>query len=366
MSYQLLKPDWSQIYKRESLGPWSLPMAFFSVLYGAGVRLRLGAYHQGLFKRKSLPGFVVSIGNITAGGTGKTPASAMLAGWARTQGYRVAILSRGYGGGYRSEVLEVSDGHSIKADPHETGDEAYLLARRLSGVPVVLSKRRYLAGMYAHEKFGTELFILDDGFQHLEIRPDLNIALIDALDPFGNGHLLPWGLLREPVNQLARADAFILTRVGEQGSGEKAMDLLREKFPSIRIFRADHRPDGVVFPHTHLTLGADSLSGRRILAFAGIAQPKVLRDALLRLGADVVYFKGFRDHYQFREDEIAAIIQRSEALGADFLLTTEKDWVRIAGLAPVCTQMGYLSVEFTLVSGQADFFGMIRNAIKGK
>jgi len=196
-------PDWSQIHQKETSGLLSVVLAFFSVLYGAGVKLRLRAYSGGLFKRKSLPGVVVSIGNLTVGGTGKTPAVIMLAKWALNEGFRVALLSRGYGGRYRKKVLEVSDGNSIKADPRDAGDEPYLLAKKLSGIPVVVSGKRYAAGIFAHEKFGCNFFILDDGFQHMELRRDLDLALIDAEKPFGNGHLLPRGPLREPVDQLA-------------------------------------------------------------------------------------------------------------------------------------------------------------------
>ncbi len=366
MTFPLLRPDWSELHRQESFGPWTLPMAFFSLLYGTGVRLRLWSYDQRLFRRRSLPGFVVSVGNITTGGTGKTPAVAMLANWARAEGHRVAVLSRGYGGRYRGQVMAVSDGHHIKANPKVAGDEAYLLAKRLLGIPVVVSKRRYLAALFAHEEFGANFFVLDDGFQHLEIRPDVNLALIDATNPFGNGRLLPWGPLREPVHQLARADAFILTRVSGHGAGEKALRLLQDAFPLVPVFFADHEPDKIVLPHSKETHMPGSLRGKRVSAFAGIARPEVFKLALLRLGAEVVYFKGFRDHHQFESDEIMSIIQSGEDLKSDYILTTEKDWVRLAGMALVCRKMGYLGVEFRLVSRQVDFFGMIRDGIERK
>jgi tetraacyldisaccharide 4'-kinase len=362
----LLKLDWSQLHQRESSGPWSLPMAFFSLLYGTGIRLRLWGYSRGVFRQRSLPGFAVSVGNITTGGTGKTPAVAMLAGWAKSEGHKVAVLSRGYGGTYKGKVLEVSDGYNIKAEPDEAGDEPYLLAKRLSGIPVVLSKRRYLAALFAHERFGADFFVLDDGFQHLEVRPNLNLALIDAADPFGNGRLLPRGPLREPVDQLARADAFILTRVRGRVPREGALKLLKEEFPSVPVFFADHRADKVVLPYSNETLMPGSLRGKKVLAYAGIARPEAFKETLWGLGAEVVYFKGFRDHYKFHRHEIMAIVERGEELGVDYILTTEKDWVRIADIAFTHKRMGYLAIEFTLVSGQGDFLGMIRNGIKGK
>ena len=228
--------------------------------------------------------FVISVGNITAGGTGKTPAVSMLAKWAFGEGHRVAILSKGYGGRYKHKVLEVSDGRHIYADAQVAGDEPLLLARGVSRSPVVISKKRYLAGMYAHKKFGSDFFILDDGFQHLELKRNLNLALIDASEPFGNAHLLPWGPLREPLSQLERADAFILTRFsraqgaerrgqsakgnaqsaegrgqrternairhtsGAMRSPQETLAFLKERFPSTPVFCADHIPDKVIFP----------------------------------------------------------------------------------------------------------------------
>jgi tetraacyldisaccharide 4'-kinase len=362
----VFEPDWSQIHQKESLGLWSPFLAFFSIPYGVGCWFRLWAYTKGVFKRRSLPGFVMSIGNLTTGGTGKTPAVAMLARWAREEGYHVAILSKGYGGRYKGKVLEVSDGSRINTNPQETGDEPYLLAKKLSGIPVIISRKRFLAGLFAHEKFGCDFFILDDGFQHLKLKRDLDLVLIDAANPFGNGHLLPWGPLREPFHQLARADASILTRVSSYSSGDKTLDFFKCKFPTIPIFYADHLPSSVVFPHKNEVYNPEFLKGKRTLAFAGIAQPDVFKNTLIGLGADVVYFRGFRDHYQFKRDEIQVLIQMKEKLGAQYLLTTEKDWMRIASYAPVYPDMAYLCVEFALLSDQDAFFKIVKDSINKK
>ena len=362
----VLWPDWDRVHQDKSFGFWSPFLAFCSILYGTGVKLRLSGYKHRRFKKKSLPGFVVSIGNLTAGGTGKTPAVIMLARWALKEGYRVAVLSRGYRGRYREKFLEVSDGETIKADPQESGDEAYLLARKLPGIPIVISRKRYIAGSFAHGKFGTNFFVLDDGFQHLELKRDLDLVLIDAASSFGNGHLLPWGPLREPIDQLVRADIAILTRFSNQNSGQRTTDLLNEKFPAIPIFCADHEPEKVVFPQLNESHEPDFLKGKRVLAFAGLARPEVFRETLIRLGADIVYFKSFRDHYRFKPNEIRALIQMREELGAQYLLTSEKDWVRMAAFAPMCPEMGYLSIKFKMVSDQDGFFKMIKGAIKSK
>jgi len=359
-------------------------------LYDVGVRFRLKAYEKGIFKGKSLPGFVVSVGNITAGGTGKTPAVAMLARWALNEGHRVAILSKGYGGRYKQEVLEVSDGKRIYADSQVAGDESVLLARGVSGSPVIISKNRYMAGMYAFKKFGSDFFILDDGFQHLGLERNLNLALIDASDPFGNAHLLPWGPLREPLSQLDRADALILTRFSRVESAERraqgpkknairhapnairspqeTLAFLKEKFPSKPVFRADNIPDKVIFPLSGEVHTPGFLRGKRVLAFAGIAHPEQFQESLIESGADVAQFKGFRDHYPFDGDELRKLIRMKEKIGARYLITTEKDWMRIAPFAfttaaPMHDDLAYLTVRFVFLPGQEGIFRIIRNGL---
>jgi tetraacyldisaccharide 4'-kinase len=359
-------PGWSQIHRKKSPGLWSPLLTFSSALYGIGIRLRLWAYEYGLFKRESLPGFVISVGNITAGGTGKTPAVLMLAQWARNEGHPVAVLSMGYGGQYRTKVLSVSDGNRIKAGPEEAGDEPYLLATRLSGIPVVVSKKRFLAGLFAHEKYGCDFFILDDGFQHLELHRDLNLALIDSTDPLGNGNLLPRGPLREPVEQLARANACIVTRCEGQGSGEIVPRFLKVKFSSIPVFCADHVPESVVFPHSKEVNRPEFLNGKRVLAFAGIARPERFKQTLIGLGADVAYFEEFRDHYPFKWDDINALMQMKEKQGAEYIITTEKDWVRVSPFAAGRTDMAYLTINFEFTSGREEFFRMIKDNMAAK
>jgi len=383
-------PDWSRIHQERRFSLWSLPLALCSLLYDVGVRFRLKAYEKGIFKGKSLPGFVVSVGNITAGGTGKTPAVAMLARWALNEGHRVAILSKGYGGRYKQEVLEVSDGKRIYADSQVAGDESVLLARGVSGSPVIISKNRYMAGMYAFKKFGSDFFILDDGFQHLGLERNLNLALIDASDPFGNAHLLPWGPLREPLSQLDRADALILTRFSRVESAERraqgpkknairhapnairspqeTLAFLKEKFPSKPVFRADNIPDKVIFPLSGEVHTPGFLRGKRVLAFAGIAHPEQFQESLIESGADVAQFKGFRDHYPFDGDELRKLIRMKEKIGARYLITTEKDWMRIAPFAfttaaPMHDDLAYLTVRFVFLPGQEGIFRIIRNGL---
>ena len=350
--------DWSRIHQSRIFSLVTLPLALCSFLYGLGVRFRLMACRKR--KGKTLPGVVVSIGNLTAGGTGKTPAACMVAEWALTEGYRVAILSRGYGGRHKGRVLEVSDGNDIKARPAEAGDEPCLLARRLKGIPVVVAKKRYFAGLYAHERFGSNFFVLDDGFQHLDLHRGLDLVLMDASNPFGNGHLLPWGPLREPRAGLARADAFLITRSRDDGSADGLMDELKREWPDKPVFRSDHVPEKIVFPADGAVHNDDFLSGKRVVAFAGIARPEGLMKTLTDLGADVVSFKRFDDHHPFQRREIQALMDERKSLHADYLLTTEKDWVRMEGIVPPTRDLAYLTIRMDVWDKKEALFRMVR------
>ena len=190
----------------------NLLLTLLSKAYGAGVRLRRDGYALGFLKSRKLPCTVISIGNLTTGGTGKTPMAIYVAERVRRLGYRVAVISRGYKGASEKSGGIVSDGNTILMDPNTAGDEPFLLAASLKGIPVLVGHDRYQSGMHAINRFQTEVVILDDAFQHLALFRDLNLLLLDSSIPFGNGHLLPRGTLREPASTLRFSDALIMTR----------------------------------------------------------------------------------------------------------------------------------------------------------
>ena len=336
-------------------------LIILSMMYGLGIRL-WAKIRKGK-TQKRLPGFVISIGNLTAGGTGKTPAVRMLAEWARNEGIETAILSRGYGGTYESRVFVLSDGKRMYGGPDLAGDEPYLLARRLKDVPILISKNRYLAGLTAHERFKSRLFILDDGFQHLTLKRDLDIVLLDASRPLGNGHLLPWGPLREPAKHLQRADMVIFTRSSHGVKENSLWPLSGRDIQEKPQFRADHIPEKVVFPFDNRIMEPRSISGIRVAAFAGIARPDVFKVALTELGAEVVFFEGFRDHHTYTKDEILYLSSAREKAGAEYLITTEKDWVRIEDSLSRLRGLAYLTIRFCLLSGQERLFNIVRERI---
>jgi tetraacyldisaccharide 4'-kinase len=356
----LSKIDWSDLHETNGFTIITLPLAVMSFLYGIGVRLRHATAK--MKKKRPLPGFVISVGNLTTGGTGKTPAVKMLAKWVLEEGFRVAILSRGYGGEYATKVFVVSDGKRIIAGPEKTGDEPYLLAHGLKEVPVIVSRNRYSAGLFAFREFGSNFFILDDGFQHIGLKRDMDIVLVDTASPFGNGHLLPWGPLREPIGHIKRADAIIFTR-----SENKTVENRNEGlFNGIVQFRGAHIPDKLILPFEHREAPPEELKGKRITAFAGIARPVAFKNTLSKLGAEMLSFKRFRDHHPYTGYEINELKEEKERLGADYLITTEKDWVRIQRESADIEGLGYLTINFAITSEQEAFFDMIKKGAEDR
>ncbi|MBN1848269.1 MAG: tetraacyldisaccharide 4'-kinase [Deltaproteobacteria bacterium] len=357
--------DWPRIFNTKGFTPLIPALAPLAFLYGVAVRLRIMG-RKTIFKSKSLPGSVISIGNLCVGGTGKTPATCMLAEWALREGYRVVVLSRGYAGKHQKKILEVSNGKEIHAGPVEAGDEPYLIAKRLPGVPVIVSKKRYLAGLHALHRFRANLFILDDGFQHLTLKRNLDMVLIDAADPFGNGRLLPWGPLREPLAQLERANVVIMTRSSHSPSKDDLSLILKKRFPGIAFFKADHIPERIVFPGQGRHHDLDFLKGKRIMAFAGIARPELFQKTLIQLGAEIKGFKKFKDHFMFNKDIFRKMVIEKDRMGADYMITTEKDWVKLEQVAEGYPYLAYLTIRFDILDEKDRFLQLIKRTIEGK
>lgn len=356
--------NWSDIHAKRQSNVITLPLKIISLIYGLAVLLRLVAYRVGLLPIKSLPTYIVSIGNITTGGTGKTPLVAMLAEWAGKNGFRVGILSRGYKGKRSQNTLVVSDGKRVLASVDEAGDEPFLLARKLPSVPVLISKERYRAGYLALRLFNSQLLLLDDGYQHLSLHKDLNILLLDAKRPFGNRSLLPLGPLREPVEQIKRADLIIITRCSPEHSGDELVDLLRQNFPARPVFRSGHFPDRIISPLVGKGHPPSVLSGKKVVAFAGLANPDDFLEMLKGLGARIIHFRAFPDHHPFTEDEIEEVASWKKRSNGDFLLTTEKDWVRIDRKIGVDPDIAILTIKIGLLSGEDEFFDIIKQGIR--
>jgi tetraacyldisaccharide 4'-kinase len=356
--------DWSNIHERKKVSAFTALLTILSFIYGLGVRLRLVAYRIGALKTRSLSACILSIGNMTVGGTGKTPFVAMLAGWADRRGSKAAILSRGYKGKRTTDSIVVSDGTRVLASVDEVGDESLLLAKKLSSIPVLVSKKRCAAGDLAIRRFGSEILLLDDGYQHLSLHRDLNILLIDAKREFGNGFLLPRGPLREPLEEIRRSDLIVITKCTTDCTGDSLDSLLQRKFPGKPVYRSRHLPDQIVFPVSGETYSPEFVASKKLVAFTGLAHPGDFLEMLESLGAQVAHFEAFPDHHLFSQHEFKNLVSRKKALGADFLLTTEKDWVRIDGRVKVDVDIAVLKIRVGLLSDSDAFFEMIMKGIE--
>jgi tetraacyldisaccharide 4'-kinase len=319
--------------------------------YAWAYLLRLQAYRRGWAAIRRLPCRVISVGNLTLGGTGKTPIVEVVAGLLQREGIHVGVLSRGYGGRHQSGITVVSDGRRCLVPPEVAGDEPILLAEHLAGLPVIVGKDRYAAGLLAVERFGVDAIVLDDGFQHVQLARDLDILVLDAERPFGNGRLFPRGDLREWPAAIARADAIVLTR-WETGAAP-ALPALPCCRSELSLFRSQHTPrdlrklaEGDILPLT-------SLKGRRILAFCGIGTPHHFGLTLQRLGAEIVAFVAFPDHHPYTRSEIEQLILTAKQHRLDTLVTTEKDGVRLRRLQPVAGSVWELRIGATIVDQEA-------------
>ncbi len=312
---------------RGSRGAASIALAGPECLYRTAVRLRNFLYDSGLRHERRLPCVVVSLGNLTVGGSGKTPLTSFVAGLLRDAGYRVGVVSRGYGRRGRGAPLLVSDGRSILAEPDAAGDEPSLIARDNPAVPVAVGSDRFAAAHLLLSASPCDVLVLDDAFQHRQLGRDLNLLLVDGRDPWGNGRMLPRGPLREPLSAVLRADAVLVTRSEGRLPSALAAALARNN-PAAAVFhcsmkaRAFVRGDGE-------TIGPAALKGLTAYAFSGIARPDRFEADLRDLGVRLAGTRRFADHHRFDRRDLEAIVAAARTARAEVLVTTEKDLVRL-------------------------------------
>lgn len=304
-----------------------LPLLIISWLYGLIVWARLKLYQKGLLKTKQLPCKVISVGNTTLGGTGKTPMVAYLAREFQKSGVKVGIASRGYKGLMEKRGGVLSDGEDIYLSPAEAGDEPFMLAKMLSGVPLLVGKNRYDMGLYGYEKFGLDVLILDDGFQHLGLKRDLDIVLIDARNGFGNEHLFPRGPLREPLRGLRRASLFVLGKGESSPLLEEIEGVLRDVAPGVPLYHSRYKPVYFLEAASGKMFSPEHVRARRILVFAGVVDPAYFSHLLKVLGAEVVKEIHFPDHHRYTPEDLAML--GGFAGEVEVFVTTEKDFVKL-------------------------------------
>lgn len=301
----------------------------FSPVYSVVQSLRASFYRQSLLKVHKVNVPVISVGNLTMGGTGKTPMVMYLAETLRQKGYQPAIISRGYGGRANEKVNIVSDGKSLLLNPTEAGDEPYLLASILRTIPVLTGKKRIDPCCYAVKKFAVDVIILDDGFQHLSMHRDINIVLFNATNLAGNSRVFPGGDLREPVKALHRADLFVLTGVTDDNvrRASSFQQLLEKRFPSIPVCLTGYLPSeihadtGEPVPLSQLT--------QPVFSFSGIANPERFYMTLDSLNLPHVGRLSFKDHVQYSGKHLTKLKAAITQSGAQSAITTLKDYVKL-------------------------------------
>jgi tetraacyldisaccharide 4'-kinase len=339
-----------------------------SFIFLAVVSVRYFFYRTGIMRRYPLGIQVISIGNVTAGGTGKTPVTEIFARTLAAEGRKVAILSRGY---RRKEApwwqrmftqvieppLVVSDGKRVLLDSATGGDEPYMLASNLPGVAVVVDRNRVKAGRYAIKRLGCDTIILDDGFQYQKLKHSVEVVLVDATNPFGNGNMLPRGILREPAGNLKRADIIFLTK--SRGDVSAVKEEIRKYNQKAEIVVCNHSPRVLKDVWSREEYPLSWLAGKTVCTLSGIASPKGFENSLRHLGSKVVWCDRYADHHRYDSSEVLYALNRTADMGADALVTTEKDAVRFPRFETVPVKCLYLRIAIEILEGAENFTQII-------
>ena len=366
------------VLSEEKKGKWPTFLKYFlhllSWIFSGLVQIRIWLYKHRLLRENTLGCQVISVGNLTVGGTGKTPVVEVFARQLCKQGRKVAILSRGYKSrsvpfwekmwqriSNRSIEIPpkiVSDGKSLLLDSHSAGDEPYMLASNLPDVVVIVDKDRVKAGKYAIQKYGCDTLILDDGYQYLKLSNRLDIALVDRTNPYGGGYLLPRGLLREPIRNLKRAGFIFITKC-DKIDNKILKNQLRKLNPNAEISECRHEAKYLkeIFGDDQFVL--EKLEGMNIVSLSAIAVPESFENALKSFGANIVHNNRFADHHRYTQQEIINIINHAVKLGADAIVTTEKDAVRFPFIERIDIPLLYMRVEIEMITGEEEFISWI-------
>lgn len=343
-----------------------------SMIYGALADRRARLYQTGRLSSHQLPCIVISVGNLTTGGTGKTPMVCAIATFLQKKGNRVVVISRGYKGKYEKKGGLVSDTHQMLMHAADAGDEPYLMARQMPGIPVLVGQDRLASGRLAIQKFAPDVIVLDDGFQHLRLKRHVNLLLLDAQHPFGNGHLLPRGKLREPASHITRADALVLTRSTAQIP--PYYEHLRQSVKPRPVFRAFHKaairgevPAGTPIQNDAMmetdlrTIGGGD--HKRVFAFSGLANNASFIDSVNSLEGNVVKNLDYQDHHIYTIAEMEEIGRLALRFKSHCIATSEKDYMRIPEGVTFPLDLVIIGVDIDFKADQADWETYLASAV---
>lgn len=351
------------LYDRRTDKATLLLRAFLRILesgYSAITSIRNFMYNKNIFKTRNVPCRVISIGNLTVGGTGKTPTVVMTAKMLIKAGYTLAVISRGYRGKTKTPMI-VSDGSEIKASSVETGDEARIIAHELPGVPVVVSKNRYRGARLAYERFRPRIILLDDAFQHRRLFRNVDILTMDAENPLGNEHLLPRGILRESPFEIKRAHAVIITRFRDELKKDMLERTVRHHNRNVPVFWSRHVPSGLRKPGSMDRISLDIVRGKKIAALSNIVNPHSFHRMLESLESEIVYKKIMPDHYRYSSQELESIENDACDAGSEILVMTAKDERNLPEYPSVETiETLVLDIKAVLIEDEDKYFEIIK------
>ncbi len=360
--HRKISGEWWRFLSEKKAGRLvSLGVHPLSWAYGCCLLARRKLYSSKVLPVRRLPCKVISVGNLTLGGTGKTPTVISIARTLAEKGVKTAVISRGYRGKYTSKTAIVSDGESVFMKPEEAGDEPYMMARALESVPVIVGRDRYMAGLLAWEKFNVQAVLLDDGYQQLGLAKDLNILLVNRRCSENELRLFPLGGLRESLSQTGRADVILYTMCRE-GEEYPPPPVSLEETPT---FMSGYKATGLRMIKDRGLLPLEAAVGKRVLAFCGIARPGSFLDTLKEAGLKVVDFVSYPDHHYFASRERAELTEKARAAGAEMIVTTEKDAVKIEGFASGEPPFLALMVEMALLGHKEEWEWFLMGGIEG-
>jgi len=324
-------------------------LSLISALYYLIIICRNILYKIEFLKAKRLSCCVISIGNLSWGGTGKTPITEKVSNILTKNNIFHAVLSRGYKSKTSRAINIVSSTREVLLKSSVAGDEALLLAEKLKEVPVISGKNRFLTGKYAIDEYCVRALVLDDGYQHISLKRDLNVLLIDSSKDFEKNRLIPAGSLREPFTALRRADLIVLTKTNQIDKNFDSFKSFIKQYNKIApIFKAVHKCDTVVDFKFKRAYEATVFKNKKVLAFSAIADPESFKKSLRDIGVEIIDFIEFRDHHYYSSDEIKAIDSKAKELKAEAIITTEKDVIRSAELFPQMENLFFLQLSVDL------------------
>ncbi|MFC1738586.1 tetraacyldisaccharide 4'-kinase [Planctomycetota bacterium] len=340
-------------------------LGFCSPFYEIVIRVRNVFYNNGWLQTHCIAQPVISIGNITVGGTGKTPVVIYLSNWLTAKGIKVVILTRGY---------KAAQNSKLKSQNHS--DEPAIIAESCPEAGLIVNADRVAGAAEAVNKYGAQVLLLDDGFQHRRLGRDVDIVTIDAMQPFGYGKLLPAGFLREPVSEIKRADAVIITRSDSVSISE--LNKIKEQLQAVKpdIITATSKHSAVCIKDAaHTEISIEQLKGKRVFAFCGIANPDAFMETITKLGAKLTGSKIYNDHHSYTNNDITDIRKQSKDSKAELILTTQKDWTKINTnfksqisdtKHKTCGYFAYLEIKLRFISGREKIRALIEKALSVK